>query len=129
MSEELLHVHNPGKDTEHLAFEKVEPHLKKMKRSIYLAVLSSGENGLIPDEYPGLINTVRRRFTDLWKEGMIRPTERTRANSNGNQCSIWITGSDPLVKKTESNIEKIKRLEERVAFLEGENARLGGLGI
>ena len=57
--------------------------------------------GLTPDEFAEmhgkLINTVRRRFTDLWKEGKIRhhPKSLTRKNKAGNSCVTWVIGHDP----------------------------------
>ena len=44
----------------------------------------------------GLINTIRRRFTDLWKEGKIRhhPTLLSRKNLAGNDCVSWVIGTD-----------------------------------
>lgn len=70
-----------------------------MKEQILAALEAQGAAGLTPDEYAdrtqGLINTVRRRFTDLWKEGKIKPTEQERSNAAGNATTVWSLGFDP----------------------------------
>lgn len=112
------HVHADPRPTETAALEKIAPHLKKMKRDIMLAAHAAGDLGITPDEQPGLINTVRRRFTDLWKEGLIKPTGRTRNNANGNPCTVWVIGSDAnLSIRQETKDETIKRLRGEIRHL------------
>lgn len=112
-------VHADPRPTETAALEKVAPHLKKMKRHIYDAVAASGADGLTPDELPCfLINTCRRRFTDLWKEGLIRPTALTRKNARGNPCTVWVIGSDPNLSIRQAT------KDETIKLLRGDLRRL-----
>ena len=114
-------VHSDPKKSEVEALLKVAPHLKKMKRDIMIAAHYNGEHGIIPDEMPGLINTIRRRFTDLWKEGFLKQTDRFRKNKSGNSVMVWIPGRDEKafeVKETKGQV--IIRLESRVRELESE---------
>ena len=114
-------VHSDAKKSEIDALLKVAPHLKKMKREIMILAHKNGERGIIPDEVPGLINTVRRRIVDLWKEGLLKATDRMRKNKRGNNETIWIPGRDEKtfeIKETKNQI--IKRLESRVKELENE---------
>jgi len=116
------HRHAESNAPELFALDKVAPHLKKMKRSIMEAAhdaVARGERGIIPDEQPGLINTVRRRFTDLHIEGHLRPTEHTKENASGNPVTVWEPGRDfNMLATRESKEQKIARLEARVAELE-----------
>lgn len=97
------HTHSDAWDTETEAFNKAAKSANSIKLSILYQIDKAGAvNGLTPDEFVsangGLINTIRRRFTDLWKEGKIRhhPNGLTRANSAGNQCVTWVIGNDPI---------------------------------
>ncbi len=122
MSDEMLSrlVHANPRQAEIEALFAVAPHLKKTKREIMLKARAARDHGLIPDEVPGLINTVRRRFTDLWKEGLLKPTDRVRKNARGNHETVWVEGKDEnAIKTQESKDQKIKRLEARVVELEG----------
>lgn len=113
------HVHAEPRRTEVEALAAVAPHLKRMKRDIMLAAHHYGEHGIIPDEIPGLINTVRRRFTDLWIEGLLKPTCRVRPNRRGKNETVWVAGKDEhRLTPAETKDQKIKRLEARVAELE-----------
>ena len=93
------HVHREGHATERMAASKADLSAQPIKRHI-LALLAEEPGGITPDEYclefGGLINTVRRRFTDLWKEGKIRhhPGGLTRVNVSGNECVVWVLGED-----------------------------------
>lgn len=114
------HVHRPGIDTEHLAFEKVEPTISSIKA----AILQSLEGAdFTPDEFAAergmLINTIRRRFVDLWKEGRVRPTDERRSNSNGNLCVVWTLGRDSNAGETraQQTAKRLAWLEERVVQL------------
>ncbi len=105
------------------AAEKVAPHLKKMKLAIFTAVVMRGQHGLTPDEFQVrsnlIINTIRRRFTDMWVEGIIKPTETTRPNARGNQETVWVVGRDEKrVGTRETNDQIIARLQARVRELE-----------
>jgi hypothetical protein len=109
-------THKDGERTEQAAFEKISPHMAPIKEKILAALSESGDEGLTPDEfadtYDLLINTVRRRFTDLWKEGKIRKTGEARVNSNGNDAIVWVLGEDPLAANSRRNLTTyITRLE------------------
>ena len=98
---ELPHelMHRQPRATEVEALTKIAPHLRAMKKGIYEALEAAGSRGITPDEYVvrsgKLINTVRRRFTDLWKEGIIRPAGVSRRNKAGNSTMVWVLGLDP----------------------------------
>lgn len=129
MSEQTTGLtHSAPRQTEMEALMSVAPHLKRMKRDIMLRVVASGESGLTPDEVPGLINTVRRRFVDLWKEGQIRPTDRTRRNSRGKNETVWVAGRDEVGMATtrETKDQKISRLAHHIRMLIVEGERLKG---
>jgi hypothetical protein len=93
--------HNDGLKTELSALAKVTPHLSSIRNRIVADIQAAGTEGLTPDEWSernhALINTVRRRFTDLWKDGFIQhhPLEFTRKNSAKHDCVIWVSGCDP----------------------------------
>ena len=106
------HTHNSGLPTERAAAEKASIKAGSIKDQILQNLSSGSEFGLTPDEFcdrtNGLINTIRRRFTDLWKEGRIRhhPEIKTRRNSAGNDCVVWVLGRDNNI--TPSRIELLK---------------------
>ena len=87
-------AHTQGKISEKQALEKIAPIRKAMKFSILDAISDEGQGGLTPDEFPGLINTVRRRFTELWVAGEIRPSGLYRKNDRGNNVGVWVLGAD-----------------------------------
>ena len=101
MNELRTHTHSNGLMTEVLAFERANKVSKSIKVKILEELQQVGELGLTPDEFVemhgGLINTIRRRFTDLWKAGQIRhhPEGLTRKNLSGNACVTWVLGVDP----------------------------------
>lgn len=114
-------VHADPKKSEIEAVLKIAPHLKNMKREIMILAIKNGDRGIIPDEVPGLINTIRRRITDLWKEGFLKPSGMFRKNKSGNNETVWIPGRDEKafeIRETKGQI--IKRLENRVKELEDE---------
>lgn len=125
-------MHTDGLATERQALERVEPHLSSMRARILAAISAAGERGLLPDEWAAenraLINTARRRFTDLWKDGMIRhhPAKIERPNAAGNPCVVWVAGADPQGTRTreQSMREEIARLRAKVEQLERELADL-----
>lgn len=104
------HTHSHGFSTEKSAALKAEIKALSTKDRI-VKRLSEKPEGLTPDEFckevNGLINTIRRRFTDLWKEGKIRhhPESMTRLNDSKNECVVWILGKDPNLKM--SRFEKM----------------------
>ena len=99
---ERQHTHSGGLSTETLAARKASMSVLSLRARI-LADLIIYPNGLTPDDWASnnkaLINTVRRRFTDLWKDGLIRhhPESRTKKNAAGNDCVVWVQGRDPLL--------------------------------
>jgi hypothetical protein len=100
MSEFNKHVHSNGLFTEISAYEKTSKRSESTKSKILSELQDAGVHGLTPDEFlllhGGLINTIRRRFTDLWKEGKIQhhPALLTRKNIDGNDCITWVLGRD-----------------------------------
>ena len=100
MDDFKTHVHSNGLPTEVEAFKKASLRLNSIKSRILVEIKEAGENGLTPDEFVfkhgGLINTIRRRFTDLWKDGEIKhhPTLLSRKNTAGNDCVAWVIGRD-----------------------------------
>jgi hypothetical protein len=94
------HVHKNGLSTEIAALTKASRKVDSIKSKILVELEKAAETGLTPDEFVfkhgGLINTIRRRFTDLWKEGKIKhhPSLLTRKNSAGNDCVTWVLGRD-----------------------------------
>ena len=94
------HVHANALQTEISAYLKASKNNTSIKSKILLEMENLGELGLTPDEFVtihgGLINTIRRRFTDLWKEGKIKhhPKLLTRKNFAGNDCVLWVIGKD-----------------------------------
>ena len=94
------HTHRNGLQTEVDAFVKASKRMDSTKLKIIFEIGCAGANGLTPDEFVenhgGLINTVRRRFTDLWKEGKIKhhPILLERKNRAGNNCVTWVIGKD-----------------------------------
>jgi hypothetical protein len=100
MDDFKTHVHSNGLPTEGAAFNKASLRSDSIKSRILVELEEAGETGLTPDEFVfkhgGLINTIRRRFTDLWKDGKIKhhPTLLTRKNTAGNDCVAWVLGRD-----------------------------------
>jgi len=94
------HVHSDGLSTEIAAFAKASRKSNSIKLKILVKLKEAAEMGLTPDEFVfrhgGLINTIRRRFTDLWKEGKIKhhPNLLARKNGAGNDCVTWVLGRD-----------------------------------
>jgi len=100
MDDFKTHIHSNGLPTEAAAFNKASLRMGSIKSRILEELEEAGESGLTPDEFVfkhgGLINTIRRRFTDLWKDGRIKhhPTLLTRKNGAGNDCVTWVLGRD-----------------------------------
>ncbi len=128
MSEEprdftMAHTHRDGLHTEFAAAEKASMGAESIKKKI-LRLLTQFPTGFTPDEFVdqdgGLINTVRRRFTDLWKEGKIKhhPYGITRTNDAHNECVVWVLGRDEtmalskfdLLKSENIRLKKIIRI-------------------
>ena len=122
------HVHAPGTATEHAAFDKVEPHIESIKQRI-LAELAIHD--ATPDEFTDehglLLNTVRRLFVDLWKEGKIRKTGADRKNSQGNPCEVWTLGADPdaaLTREDRHDTAALSAKDDEIDQLKAEIERL-----
>lgn len=114
------HTHQDGPETERIAFLKVAPVVKGIKARILLLLQ---QQNLTPDEVSAsqglLINTVRRRFVDLWTAGQIRPTAVRRKNDGGNPCVVWTLGADPdPAVRAPKPCERCVALQARVAELE-----------
>ena len=93
-----LNSHTRGQSNEIAAFNKAKPSSASTKQKILTEIASCSMYGVTPDEFielnGGLINTVRRRFTDLWKEGKIKKNGLSRDNAAGNATSAWVLGRD-----------------------------------
>jgi hypothetical protein len=93
-----LNSHTRGQVNEVEAFIKAKRGSVTTKAQIVAEIEQAGIYGLTPDEYVemhgGLINTIRRRFTDLWKEGKVKKNDMSRKNAAGNFCSAWVLGKD-----------------------------------
>lgn len=134
MSENLTGLtHAQPRASELAAAEKVAPKVASIKGSIWAMISFRGDIGLTPDEYSAytdrIINTVRRRFTDLWKDGIIRPTIMTRPNRRGNQETVWVVGRDENALGAGAKFKACALRDARgaVSFLEGEY--LDGRGV
>ena len=123
-------THHDGLPTERAALARVEPHLSTMRLRILGSITNAGDDGVTPDEWAdanrALINTVRRRFTDLWKDGHIRhhPEERTRLNAAGNECVVWVLGRDPIGQSSRGT--RLAEALRRIEALEAQVRSLGG---
>jgi hypothetical protein len=103
-----IRTHTHGQDTEIAAFHRASKTSHSMRARILRAIEESG--GMTPDEFAegwgGLINTVRRRFTDLWKDGFIKHGSETRKNASGNDCVVWVMGEDVNRYKNRSEMSQ-----------------------
>lgn len=113
------HTHEGGLETEVQAAIRASYRADSIKSQILNELENCGDNGLTPDEFNkatnGLINTTRRRFTDLWKEGHIKhhPNNLTRTNDKGNECTVWVLGRDINTKtRFELLNDEINRLKD-----------------
>lgn len=116
------HTHAEGHSTEAQAARKAGASVTSTKKRI-LARLEDEPDGITPDEFcdetGGLINTIRRRFTDLWKEGKIchHPEGKTRMNGHNNECVLWVLGEDTARKPSRYEENKGKESELRAAAI------------
>lgn len=126
---EGAHIHANPRPAEAEALAAIAPHITGIKRRILEQAGAAGDLGVIPDEVDGLINTIRRRFTDLWKGGHLRPTKRTRKNRSGNSETVWILGRDENARGAGAKLhaKAMRDAQGAVAFLEGEY--LEGRGV
>ena len=118
------HTHRNGLQTEVDAFVKASKRMDSTKLKIIFEIGCAGANGLTPDEFVeihgGLINTVRRRFTDLWKEGKIKhhPILLERKNRAGNNCVTWVIGKDEKSVSIKSKREWVGLTDEEIQYCE-----------
>lgn len=87
-------THAVPKEAELASSQAVAPHVAGIKANILARMAAAGDAGLIASEVPGLINTVRRRFVDLQKDGLIKPNGQTRANERGMKETVYVLGRD-----------------------------------
>lgn len=125
---ERTHVHGRGSEGERHAAARASRGASEIWRQILEAIGKAGPNGLTPDEFAEatgmLINTVRRRFTDLWKAGHIRHHIEGlhRPNAAGNPCRAWMLGADPNREASRRSrpaplsLEQIRALEAPLAL-------------
>jgi hypothetical protein len=124
------HVHADAHKGEKEACAKAAVQSESLKQRILNRLDEVGPDGLTPDEFVKetntLINTIRRRFTDLWKEGKIchHSSSLHRTNKAGNDCIVWVLGCDPnrAKNRAERSGEKIARLEAELETCKGELA-------
>lgn len=105
------HQHAAPWSGEAAALAKASLQAPAMWEQILLELREAGPAGLTPDEFAEahlkLINTVRRRFTDLWKSGQIRhhPEGLHRPNADRNPCVVWVLGEDVAREKRRSGAD------------------------
>jgi hypothetical protein len=122
------HTHRNPLYGEKLAARKARRSAESTRSAIQVHLEMRGPQGMTPDEFSqqtgGLINTVRRRFTDLWKDGIIRhhAEKLHRPNLAGNPCVVWVLGRDQNLK-----LSRVAQLQLRISELEEENCRLKNL--
>jgi hypothetical protein len=125
------HTHAQGSMTEVLACERASRGSGSIMARILSDIRMAGPDGLTPDEVAAagalLINTTRRRFTDLWKSGQIRhhPLGLTRPNGSGNPCRAWVIGADPSVSERQpSRLTRLLAAEYSRGYQDGRRAAL-----
>jgi hypothetical protein len=120
-------THAVPKEAELAASQAVAPHVAGIKLVILALMKTAGDAGLIASEVPGLINTVRRRFVDLQKSGLIKPNGQTRANERGMKETVYVLGRDEKISANPSRAKILRDARGAVAFLEAEY--LDGRGV
>jgi hypothetical protein len=122
-------THSVPKEAELAASQAVAPHVAGIKANILARMAAAGDAGLIASEVPGLINTVRRRFVDLQKSGLIKPNGQTRPNERGMKETVYVLGRDEnqLGAGAKFKADALRDARGTVAFLEGEY--LDGRGV
>ncbi len=114
------HTHSKGLASERKAADKAKYTVGSIKYNVLTTLEKAGDYGCTPDEFNdtsgGLINTTRRRFTDLWKDGRIKhhPGDIFRINKAGNDCVVWVLGEDKNKKLSRYALMQleIKRLKK-----------------
>jgi hypothetical protein len=123
---EITHTHKSGLSTEVSAFNKASKRSESTKKKILADLEAAGADGLTPDEFllvhGGIINTVRRRFTDLWKEGKIQhhPTLLARKNPSGNECVAWVIGRDMNLSPSKAKRTWVGLTDEEIEIIYAE---------
>lgn len=79
----------------------VEPHIGTINRAVYLYIESRGLDGATDQEIEGVTridgNSVRPSRGSLVKQGLVFDSGRTRPNAKGNNCIVWIAGSEGMM--------------------------------
>jgi predicted ArsR family transcriptional regulator len=84
-------------DTSLEAAQAIEPSVSTILSDVLIAV-SSAPNGLTADECAHILNlsplTVRPRFTELKRDGLIIPSPEKRKNRSGRRAQVWVCRND-----------------------------------
>jgi len=76
------------------AFIKVQPHIGSINGEVYSYIVNCGINGATDQEIEAVIhiegNSVRPSRGALVKKGWISNSGKTRKNSKGNNCIVWV---------------------------------------
>jgi hypothetical protein len=89
--------HRDGPPTEKLAAAKIAPKAGTLRALVLELTRATGADGIIACEAADSLasrgireQSVRPRFTDLRKLGLVEQTTRQRKNSRGNSEIVWI---------------------------------------
>lgn len=82
-----------ARNTSRQAAEKHLPRSGSTRATIYEYIMRQGMRGATDYEIQKYLkidgNTVRPSRITLFKDGLIVDAGTTRANDNGNQCTVW----------------------------------------
>lgn len=66
----------------------------RLRRMCLEHIEKAGDNGATPDETAAALGlsvlSIRPRFTELARDGAIRPTGQTRRNTSGRAAKVWV---------------------------------------
>ena len=83
------------------ALLKVEPHIGSITYTIYSYIQSKGLDGATDQEIERTTaidgNSVRPSRGTLVKQGLIFDSGRVRHNKKGNNCIVWVAGSEGMM--------------------------------
>jgi predicted ArsR family transcriptional regulator len=80
------------RDTSYEAARSIEPSASTIRADVLIAIRKAPD-GLTADECAEILNlsplTVRPRFTELGKSGLIIATNEKRMNRSGRRAQVW----------------------------------------
>ena len=83
------------------ALLKVEPHIGSITYTIYSYIQSKGLDGATDQEIERTTaidgNSVRPSRGTLVKQGLIFDSGLVRHNKKGNNCIVWVAGSEGMM--------------------------------